>query len=105
MDALRYQSSKVVINKCRACKGIWLDSGELVKIIGYLEDVVNSKKTIALAGATFKQFIEVIAGPKTVVEEVRDLWAVLYILEVRIGVEHPHLVGMVRRLYVLAPYI
>ncbi len=105
MESLRYRDSRVAIDKCSACKGVWLTSGELVKVIRYLEGLVNSQKAGDLARATFQQFIEVLTGPKGAAEEVKDLWAVLYILEVRIGIDHPQLAALTRKLYEFAPYV
>lgn len=101
----RYDNSRVILHKCNDCRGVWLSSGELIRMIHYLEDLVNAQKTGSLALTTFKKFIEVLTGPKGAGEELKDLWAVLYILEVKVGVDHPHLAAVTRRLYEFAPYL
>ena len=105
MESLRYRNSRIVVDKCSDCKGVWLAAGELVGIIRYLEEQVKSQKTGDLAKATFRQFIEILTGPKGAAEELKDFWAVLYILEVRLGIDHPQMATLVRRLYEFAPYV
>ncbi len=91
MQSLTYSQSKVVIDKCQSCEGVWLAHGELAKIIRYLEKAVNSEPVKKLAHETFKEFIKIFTVHKGLISEVKDFLAVLNILEIRIAVEHPQL--------------
>lgn len=103
--AVRYQLSEVVIYKCVDCKAIWLPGGVLGRIIRYLEDLVNRRNAWSLAEATFKQFLSVFSSSKDAAVELRDLLAVFYIFEVRVGTEYPRLADAARRLYEFVPFI
>jgi Zn-finger nucleic acid-binding protein len=91
MAALTYRQSRIVIDKCRICEGVWLDPGELVKIIRYLEKVVLTESAKSYAKDTFKQFIEIFTGKEGIISEVKDFLAVFYLMELRIATEHPSL--------------
>ena len=91
MQSLTYSQSKVAIEKCQSCEGVWLSHGELAKIIRYLEKTVNSQTVKDLANDTFKEFIKIFSVQKGLISEVKDFLAVLAILKIRIAVEHPKL--------------
>jgi Zn-finger nucleic acid-binding protein len=91
MQSLTYSQSKVIIDKCTSCEGVWLSHGELAKIILYLKKTVNSETVKDLAHDTFNEFIKIFTLQKGLVSEVKDFLAVLTILKTRIAVEHPQL--------------
>jgi len=105
LQTRRYDTSRVIIHKCSSCRGVWLCAGELVRIIRYLEDLTSGQEAGALARTTFRKFIEALKISRNTGEELKDLWAVIYLLEVRIGTDHPHLANLTRQLYTFAPYI
>ena len=105
MQSLTYLESKVVIDKCPVCKGVWLDHGELVKIIMYLKGLIDSASTGELAKETFKEFLKIFTFQKDVVSEVKDLFAVFYLLELRMALGHPKLADTVQRVYQSAPWL
>lgn len=104
MASLKYMDSKVVIDKCITCKGVWLDPGELVRVIRYLENRLGTETAKEYARDTFKQFIEIFTGHEGVVSEVKDFLAVLYLLELRIAVEHPRLAAVSQKIYQNSPF-
>ena len=104
MASLKYMKSNVVIDKCPACKGVWLDSGELVKIIRYLEYVVDMEDVKGYVKDTFKEFIKIFTGHKGVVSEVKDFLAVLYLLQLSIVVSHPELATAAQKVYQATPF-
>ena len=99
MDSLKYMDSEVVIDKCNQCEGIWLEAGELMKIIKYLENRVVDQSAKAYARDTFKEFIEIFTGPENVISEAKDFLAILYFMELRIAAENPKLVDAIRNIY------
>ena len=97
--------SKVVIDKCPDCKGVWLHHGELAKIVMYLKDLVDTASAGELAKDTFKEFLKIFTFHEDVASEVKDLFAVFYLLEARIAVDHPVLADTVQRVYQTAPWL
>jgi Zn-finger nucleic acid-binding protein len=89
MQSLTYSQSKIVIDKCQSCQGVWISHGELARIIRYLENAVNTESVRNLGKETFKEFIGIFRGQKGLISEVKDFLAVLNILETRIAVENP----------------
>ena len=90
MQSLTYLQSKVIIDKCQSCEGVWLSHGELEKIIRYLEKVINAESVKDLTKDTFREFIKIFIGHKGLVTEVKDFLVVLKLLKSRIAIEHPH---------------
>jgi len=91
MQALTYAQSKVIIEKCQSCEGVWLSHGELAKIILYLQKAVNFETVKDLTHDSFKEFIKIFTLQKDLISESKDFLAVLKILKIRIAVEHPKL--------------
>jgi Zn-finger nucleic acid-binding protein len=91
MRSLKYQQSKIIIDKCQFCEGIWLDHGELARIIRYLEHTLDIESSKEYVKDSFKQFIEIFRGREGVISEVKDFLAVFYLLKLRIAVDHPKL--------------
>ncbi len=104
MGSLTYSQSKIVINKCSSCEGVWLEHGELARIIRYLENTMVSASAAELAKDTFRQFIEIFKHKEGVVPEIKDFLAVLYLLELRIAAEHPSLVKTAGGIYKYTPF-
>lgn len=104
MTSLRYATSRVVIDKCTQCKGVWLDHGEFEKIVRYLEHIVDTESAAGYAKDAFRQFLQIATGSKGPVAETRDFLAVLKLLEFRIAVEHPGFVVALQRIYQASPF-
>ena len=104
MLSLKYVDSKVIIDKCTSCKGIWLDPGEFAKIIRYLENKVCTETATEYVKDTFKQFIKVFTDQKGMISEVKDFLVVLHLLELRIAVEHPNLAKASKQIYKSTPF-
>ncbi len=104
MQSLTYLDSKVVIDKCPSCNGVWLSHGEFAKIVLYLEKVLKSKNAKALVKQSFKEFIKIFTGSKGLITEVKDFLVVLYLLELRVAAEHPSLVRIAEDVYLDTPF-
>ena len=104
MQSLNYLQSKIVIDKCPCCKGVWLSHGEFVKIILYLEKVLSSKTAKDLTKDTFKEFIKIFTGSKGLVSEVKDFLVVLYLLELRVVTEYPALDRISKDIYLYTQF-
>lgn len=88
-----YKNSGAAIGICPSCKGAWLAKGELSKIIGSLEDMIARESLAQYEHDAARQFAEIFNGPKGVVSETKDFFAVAKLLEYRLFVEHPKLLA------------
>jgi len=104
MMTLTYSKSGVLIDKCPDCQGVWIDSGEFEKIIKYLESVIHSETARDYTIDSFKQFVEILTGPKGAGSETKDFLAVLNLLEMRIAAEHPKLTETLQSIYKNIPF-
>jgi hypothetical protein len=104
MQSLKYLKSKVVIDKCPDCRGVWLDRGELAKIIRFLKDLVDTMPAGELAKNAFKEFIKFFTFHKDIISEIKDFFAVFYLLELRIAVDHPKLAETSMNIYKATPF-
>jgi len=103
MSSLAYEKSGVVIDKCGKCHGVWLDSGEFEKIIRYLEDTVAGESFADYKTDAKKQFKEIFTGQESTVSEIKDFLAILHLSEMRMFVEHPRALDVLRNLEVRLP--
>jgi len=89
MTTLEYINSKVKVDRCDSCHGVWLDAGEFKKIILYLENIIVTEKASDYAKDAANELKEILAGPESAISEIKDFLAVLNFLELRIQAEHP----------------
>ncbi len=84
-----YGDSRVQIDLCNLCKGIWLDRGEFKGIVKYLKE----KGARDLAKHYFKNLLkegaEIVIGPETFQEELHDFVCVLKLLNYNVATKHP----------------
>ncbi|MBI2034356.1 MAG: zf-TFIIB domain-containing protein [Candidatus Levybacteria bacterium] len=88
MQSLQYMDSKVTIDVCPSCNGVWLDNNELKKIVQYLENIVVSKTSSEYTGDMAKQFQEIITGPESTASELKDFLAVVRLFDQRLLAEN-----------------
>jgi len=93
--AIRYGSTKVTIDYCRTCEGIWLDRSEFKRIIDALEDELTSKTASQYIKESIKEAKKLFTGHESFLSEWRDFKTVLWLLELRFFVEHPRLMKTV----------
>ena len=104
MSSLTYRASKMLIDKCLECEGVWLAHGEFKRIISYLEGLIVKKSAAEYTKETFKQFVEIFTGHEGLVSEAKDFFAVLKLLQIRLGVEHPGLEEACHNIYRYTPF-
>lgn len=105
MSSLKYMDSKIIIDKCSGCEGVWLEPGELAKIILYLKDKVSAETGKEYTKDTFKKFVQIFTGHKGLISEVKDFLAIFYLLQLRIAIEHPKLAKTSQKIYESAPWL
>ena len=95
---VHYDDSKVRIDFCKHCQGIWLDRGEFKQIIIYLirksdyEILHHYTKNLA------KQSWEVFTGPKKLRSELEDFLMILKLFNYKFMVQHPHISQLIEGL-------
>jgi Zn-finger nucleic acid-binding protein len=83
-----YSNSKIVIDFCSKCQGIWLDYNEFEKIVEYLENMVVTNTSEEYAKEALRQFTEILNGEELKSSEFRDLLTILKLGETRLSAEH-----------------
>jgi len=86
-----YDNSKVRIDVCSLCKGIWLDKGEFKKIIAYLRDKADYEVLYNFSRNLSRQFGEVFIGPESLRSEILDFITLSKLLAYKFRAQHPHL--------------
>lgn len=86
---VNYGDSKVKVDLCNLCFGIWLERGEFRKIINYL----RKRGKYEISQNYFKNLVEeaseVFSGPETFREELADFLTVLKLLTYKFASQHP----------------
>lgn len=84
MDVLDYDSTKVEIDYCSNCHGVWLDKNELENIINSLEEELVNKSLGDYVKATIEEAKELITHPGGFISEWKDFTTIIRFLEYRI---------------------
>lgn len=84
MHVLDYDKTKVEIDYCSACKGVWLEKNELERIIEALEQEILTKSVGEYVSATIDEAKELLTGPETFLSEWKDFSTILRFMQYRI---------------------
>jgi len=87
--SIDYDRTGVEVDFCARCRGVWLDSGELEKIIVNLSEELLTKDVSDYVRASLEEARELVTGPESVVSEWRDLSTVLRMLSYRLLSDNP----------------
>ena len=88
---VRYDESKVKIDFCKRCQGIWLDRGEFHQIVTYLKRKYDYEILHHYTKNLAVQLWEVFAGPEKFRQELEDFLILLKLLNYKFVVQHPHI--------------
>lgn len=91
MQRITYQDPEVSILYCPACEGVWLDAGDLSKIITALSREADNMSAPEYIRESLREASEILTRPNDLASEWRDLKAVLRLLSYRIFAENPKL--------------
>jgi len=93
-----YGDSRIIVDVCNLCQGVWLDRGEFKRIIDYLKE----KGDFELLNNYLKNLIEetgeMFSGPETFREEILDFLTILKLLNYKFTAQHPNLSQLISRL-------
>lgn len=95
---IRYGSSKIVVDLCNVCRGIWLDRGEFKKIIEYLKEERSYEVINKFAKNLLSEFWEIFTGPETLREEISDFLTISKILHYKFAIQHPAITKIISQL-------
>jgi Zn-finger nucleic acid-binding protein len=95
---MRYGKTNVNVDACPERHGIWLEKGDYAEIIAELEKRVNTQSLREYARDLREEFLEIFSGPEGIVSEWKDMDRVLYLMQLRFGVEQPGIARIMRSL-------
>ena len=96
MISLEYPYSKVRIEKCIICDGIWLEKGEFQTILSYLDEKTNSLSSKEINDDMKHEIASLLEGKEDLGVELGELATLLKLYEVRLEAENPTLEKWVR---------
>jgi len=88
---VRYAESDIVVDICRRCHGIWLQKGELDKIIAYLEGIVDHQTVTDYLKSVGHEAAGLLSHRDKIMGEVKNLGILMKLLEYRIISRFPAL--------------
>jgi len=86
---VNYGDSKIKVDVCNICKGIWLDQGEFRAIISYLKEKGNKEILENYTKNVLKETLEVFVGPETIRSEIGDLATILGLFKYKFITQYP----------------
>ena len=86
---VRYDASKVKIDFCKHCQGIWLDRGEFKQIMIYLTRKQDYEILHRYSKNLVVQLWEVFSGPQKFREELEDFYMLLKLFNYKFVVQYP----------------
>ncbi len=104
MDSMTYRNSGVVFDLCRDCRGVWLDRNEFEKIVKYLERMMWGRSSGEYSAELEKRFVDAVSHPSRLLPELKDLFVVLKLFELREMSEHPGLASAIEAINRYSPF-
>lgn len=93
-----YANSKIIVDVCNLCHGIWLDRGEFIKIIEYLKKQADYNIFNNYAKTLLQEAKEVFSGPETIREELEDFIVILKILQYKLASRFPAITDLISKI-------
>jgi len=93
-----YGDSRIIVDFCSLCKGIWLDRGEFKRIIEYLRKKTNWEILNNYAKVLFGEAAEILIGSETLREEILDFLTVLKLLNYKFATRYPTITKIISSL-------
>jgi len=93
-----YDDSKVKVDFCKNCEGIWLDRGEFKQIINYLKNKSDYEILNRYTKNIASELWEVFSGPEKFRSELEDFLTLLKLFNYKFIVQHPFLKSIIENL-------
>jgi len=88
---VNYDNSKVKVDFCKMCNGIWLDRGEFKQIINYLKNKVDYEILHHYTKNLISELWEVFNGPEKFRSELSDFLTLLKLFNYKFTTQHPNI--------------
>ena len=95
---VNYGKSKIAVDVCNVCHGIWLDRGEFKKIMEYLKKQGAYETLNNFSKNLLSEFWEIFTGPETLREEISDFLTLSKFLQYKFAVQHPDITKIISNL-------
>ena len=95
---VNYDNSKVKVDFCKMCNGIWLDRGEFKQIINYLKNKSDYEILNRYSKNLVSELWEVFSGPETFRSELADFLTLLKLFVYKFSTQHPLLKNLIEEL-------
>jgi len=93
-----YGDSRIHVETCSVCRGIWLDRGEFKEIIEYLKENGDYQILNNYLETLTEEFKEIFTGPESFREEVLDFLAFSKIFNYKFLTQHPNISKIISNL-------
>jgi Zn-finger nucleic acid-binding protein len=95
LTEIKYDNSKVRIDFCKMCGGIWLDRGEFKQIINYLKTKSDYEILHRYSKNLVVQLWEVFSGPEGFRSELEDFLMLVKLFAYKFEEQHPYLTKLI----------
>jgi Zn-finger nucleic acid-binding protein len=95
---VNYDDSKIKVDFCKSCNGIWLDRGEFKQIMIYLKRKADYEILHHYTKNLVLELWEIFAGPEKFREELADFLTLLKLLNYKFVVQHPLLTKLIENM-------
>lgn len=89
LTEVAYDQSKVKIDFCKMCGGIWLDRGEFKQIINYLKNKSDYEILNHYSKNLVLELWEVFSGPEKFRSELSDFLTIIKLFNYKFITQHP----------------
>lgn len=89
LTQIKYDDSKVKVDFCKMCHGVWLDRGEFKQIINYLKNKSDYELLHRFVENASKELWEVFSGPEKFRSELEDFLMLIKLFNYKFAVQHP----------------
>lgn len=90
-----YGDSRIIVDLCNLCQGIWLDRGEFKKIIEYLKERADWEILHNYTKNLIEEFWEIFTGPESLREEISDFLIILKLLNYKLLAQHSNIAKLI----------
>lgn len=92
-----YGDSKIRVDVCNICHGIWLDKLEFAKIMNYLKEKADIEILHRFIKNSVQEFLEIFAGPESIREEIGDFITLLKLFAYKFTAQHPLMAQLISK--------
>ncbi len=95
LTQVQYDDSKVRVDFCKKCQGVWLDRGEFKQVINYLKNKSDYELLNHYARDLQKELWEAFTGPESFKEEVGDVLMLIKLFNYKFITQYPMLTHLI----------